>query len=198
MAKVENLTVQYGGTAVLENFSAEFPDGGVTAVSGRSGCGKTTLLAVLLGLLRPDGGTVSGFRQPSAVFQEDRLLPFLSAEKNIAVTAGCTEAEAGEALLSVGFDAADRGKRAFELSGGMARRVAIVRAMLAPGDAVLLDEPFKGLDERTRAQVIRFVCENRRGRTMVVVTHDPRDAEALHAAHTVQMGGQPAQTDKHA
>lgn len=198
MAKVENLTVQYGGTAVLENFSAEFPDGGVTAVSGRSGCGKTTLLAVLLGLLRPDGGTVSGFRQPSAVFQEDRLLPFLSAEKNIAVTAGCTEAEAGEALLSVGFDAADRGKRAFELSGGMARRVAIVRAMLAPGDAVLLDEPFKGLDERTRAQVVRFVCENRRGRTMVVVTHDPRDAEVLHAAHTVQMGGQPAQTDKHA
>jgi NitT/TauT family transport system ATP-binding protein len=198
VAKVENLTVQYGGTAVLENFSAEFPDGGVTAVSGRSGCGKTTLLAVLLGLLRPDGGTVSGFRQPSAVFQEDRLLPFLSAEKNIAVTAGCTEAEAGEALLSVGFDAADRGKRAFELSGGMARRVAIVRAMLAPGDAVLLDEPFKGLDERTRAQVVRFVCENRRGRTMVVVTHDPRDADALHAAHTVQMGGQPAQTDKHA
>lgn len=198
MAKVENLTVQYGGTAVLENFSAEFPDGGVTAVSGRSGCGKTTLLAVLLGLLRPDGGTVSGFRQPSAVFQEDRLLPFLSAEKNIAMTAGCTEAEAGEALLSVGFDTADRGKRAFELSGGMARRVAIVRAMLAPGDAVLLDEPFKGLDERTRAQVVRFVCENRRGRTMVVVTHDPRDAEALHAAHTVQMGGRPAQTDKHA
>lgn len=198
MAKVENLTVQYGGTAVLENFSAEFPDGGVTAVSGRSGCGKTTLLAVLLGLLRPDGGTVSGFRQPSAVFQEDRLLPFLSAEKNVAVTAGCTEAEAGEALLSVGFDAADRGKRAFELSGGMARRVAIVRAMLAPGDAVLLDEPFKGLDERTRAQVVRFVCENRRGRTMVVVTHDHRDAEALHAAHTVQMGGRPAQTDKHA
>ncbi len=198
MAKVENLTVQYGGTAVLENFSAEFPDGGVTAVSGRSGCGKTTLLAVLLGLLRPDGGTVSGFRQPSAVFQEDRLLPFLSAEKNIAVTAGCTEAEAGEALLSVGFDAADRGKRAFELSGGMARRVAIVRAMLAPGDAVLLDEPFKGLDERTRAQVVRFVCENRRGRTMVIVTHDPRDADALHAAHTVQMGGQPAQTDRNA
>lgn len=198
MAKVENLTVQYGGTAVLENFSAEFPDGGVTAVSGRSGCGKTTLLAVLLGLLRPDGGTVSGFRQPSAVFQEDRLLPFLSAEKNIAVTAGCTEAEAGEALLSVGFDAADRGKRAFELSGGMARRVAIVRAMLAPGDAVLLDEPFKGLDERTRAQVVRFVCENRRGRTMIVVTHDPRDAEALHAAHTVQMGGRPAQTDRNA
>mgnify|MGYP005782628139 CR=1 FL=1 len=50
MAKVENLTVQYGGTAVLENFSAEFPDGGVAAVSGRSGCGKTTLLAVRMAI----------------------------------------------------------------------------------------------------------------------------------------------------
>lgn len=105
------------------------------------------------------------------------------------MAAGCTEAEAAAALCSVGFDNADSEKRGFELSGGMARRVAIVRAMLAQGDAVLLDEPFKGLDERTREQVVRFVNERRRGRTMVVVTHDPRDAEDLHAVHAVQMGG---------
>ena len=133
MARAENLTVKYGETAVLDQFSADFPDG--------------------------------------------------------AVTAGCTEAEAAAALCSVGFDNADSEKRGFELSGGMARRVAIVRAMLAQGDAVLLDEPFKGLDECTREQVVRFVNERRRGRTMVVVTHDPRDAEDLHAVHAVQMGG---------
>ena len=189
MARAENLTVKYGETAVLDQFSADFPDGAVTAVSGRSGCGKTTLLVVLLGLLRPDAGMFSGFQRPSAVFQEDRLLPFLSAAGNIAVAAGCTEAEAAAALCSVGFDNADSEKRGFELSGGMARRVAIVRAMLAQGDAVLLDEPFKGLDECTREQVVRFVNERRRGRTMVVVTHDPRDAEDLHAVHAVQMGG---------
>lgn len=187
MAKVENLTVQYGNTVVLENFFAEFPDGTVTAVSGKSGCGKTTLLAVLLGLLRPAAGVVSGFQRPSAVFQEDRLLPFLSAEKNIVVAAGCTAREAGDALTAVGFDDADRAKRALELSGGMARRVAIVRAMLAPGDAVLLDEPFKGLDSRTREQVIRFVLENRRGRTVVIVTHDPLDGAALHAEREIHM-----------
>ncbi|MFR2289176.1 MAG: ATP-binding cassette domain-containing protein [Butyricicoccus sp.] len=78
MARAENLTVKYGETAVLDQFSADFPDGAVTAVSGRSGCGRTTLLAVLLGLLRPDAGAFSGF-QTERRFQEDRLLPFLSA-----------------------------------------------------------------------------------------------------------------------
>lgn len=187
MAYVENLTVRYGGGAVLDRFSAEFPDGAVTAISGKSGCGKTTLLSVLLGLLHSEAGSVSGFQNPSAVFQEDRLLPYLTAVKNITVTAGCTAQEAEGALRQVGFDEADSEKNALQLSGGMARRVAIVRAMLAPGDAVLLDEPFKGLDELTRGQVVRFVNENRRARTLVVVTHDPRDAEELHAAHFISM-----------
>lgn len=187
MAKVEHLTVCYGKVKILEDLSVDFPDGAVTAISGKSGCGKTTLLAVLLGLIRPASGTVAGFERPSAVFQEDRLLPFLTAEKNITVATGCTAAEAAAALDAVGLEAVDREKRAHELSGGMARRVAIVRAMLAPGDAVLLDEPFKGLDARTREQVVRFVNENRRGRTMIVVTHDPQDALALHAAHNISM-----------
>lgn len=187
MARVDKLTVRYKGVTVLDGFSAVFPDGGVTAVSGKSGCGKTTLLSALLGLLRPDGGTISGFQRPSAVFQEDRLLPYLTAAKNIAVASSCAESEAEAALRQVGFDAADSEKNALQLSGGMARRVAIVRAMLAAGDAVLLDEPFKGLDELTRGQAVRFVNENRRGRTLVVVTHDPRDAKDLHAAHFVRM-----------
>ena len=187
MAGVHELTVRYGDITVLKNFSAEFPDGAVTAVSGRSGCGKTTLLAVLLGLLRPASGTVTGFQRPSAAFQEDRLLPHLTAAKNITVAAGCTAQAAQDALHQVGFDSADSEKNAAALSGGMARRVALVRAMLAEGDVVILDEPFKGLDELTRTAVLRFVNENRRGRTMVVVTHDPRDAEDLGATHFVRM-----------
>ena len=187
MASVDKLTVRYGGVTVLNNFTADFPDGAVTAVSGRSGCGKTTLLAALLGLLRPASGTVTGFRRPSAAFQEDRLLPYLTAVKNIMVTSCCTAQAAETALRQVGFDDADSEKNAAALSGGMARRVALVRAMLTEGDAVILDEPFKGLDEVTRAAVVRFVNENRRGRTMVVVTHDPRDAEDLGATHFIRM-----------
>jgi len=188
MADVKNLTVRYGRTIVLDRFSAHFPDGAVTAISGPSGCGKTTLLSVILGLLRPASGQVSGFGVSAAVFQEDRLLPHLTAVKNITVTSACTDRAAQDALLQVGFDPQDLEKTASALSGGMARRVAIVRAMLAKSDTVILDEPFKGLDDATRAQVLRFVRENRRGRTLILVTHDLQDPADLGAAHQIQMG----------
>lgn len=85
MASVHNLIVKRGEAEILKNFSAEFPEHQVTAVSGRSGCGKTTLLSVLLNLLPADSGEIHGFQKPSAVFQEDRLLPYLTAAKNISV-----------------------------------------------------------------------------------------------------------------
>ena len=75
MASVHNLIVKRGEAEILKNFSAEFPEHQVTAVSGRSGCGKTTLLSVLLNLLPADSGEIHGFQKPSAVFQEDRLRP---------------------------------------------------------------------------------------------------------------------------
>ena len=129
MASVHNLIVKRGEAEILKNFSAEFPEHQVTAVSGRSGCGKTTLLSVLLNLLPADSGEIHGFQKPSAVFQEDRLLPYLTAAKNISVAAGCTETAAEKALLQVGFDPEDLKKNAVQLSGGMARRVSIVRAL---------------------------------------------------------------------
>ena len=69
MASVHNLIVKRGEAEILKNFSAEFPEHQVTAVSGRSGCGKTTLLSVLLNLLPADSGEIHGFQKPSAVFQ---------------------------------------------------------------------------------------------------------------------------------
>ena len=98
-----------------------------------------------------------------------------------------TETAAEKALLQVGFDPEDLKKNAVQLSGGMARRVSIVRAMLTSGDAVLLDEPFKGLDDKTREKVVRFVKETRQHRTMILVTHDPRDAKDLNAAQILNM-----------
>ena len=182
MASVHNLIVKRGEAEILKNFSAEFPEHQVTAVSGRSGCGKTTLLSVLLNLLPADSGEIHGFQKPSAVFQED-----LTAAKNITVAAGCTETAAEKALLQVGFAPEDLKKNAVQLSGGMARRVSIVRAMLTSGDAVLLDEPFKGLDDLTREKVMQFVKENLKNRTTILVTHDPRDAKDLAAVKIIEM-----------
>lgn len=127
------------------------------------------------------------FKSRAPVFQEDRLLPYLTAAKNISVAAGCTETAAEKALLQVGFDPEDLKKNAVQLSGGMARRVSIVRAMLTSGDAVLLDEPFKGLDDQTREKVVQFVKENLKNRTTILVTHDPRDAKDLKAVKIIEM-----------
>ena len=89
--------------------------------------------------------------------------------------------------MQVGFDPEDLKKNAVQLSGGMARRVSIVRAMLTSGDAVLLDEPFKGLDDLTREKVMQFVKESLKNRTTILVTHDPRDAKDLKAVKIIEM-----------
>lgn len=100
---------------------------------------------------------------------------------------GARKPAAEKALLQVGFDPEDLKKNAVQLSGGMARRVSIVRAMLTSGDAVLLDEPFKGLDDLTREKVMQFVKENLKNRTTILVTHDPRDAKDLKAVKIIEM-----------
>ena len=192
-AEAELLTERFAaqpnqdGRPLIGPLCTEIEEGSFTLITGATGCGKTTLLFVLLNLLPADSGEIHGFQKPSAVFQEDRLLPYLTAAKNISVAAGCTETAAEKALLQVGFDPEDLKKNAVQLSGGMARRVSIVRAMLTSGDAVLLDEPFKGLDDLTREKVMQFVKENLKNRTMILVTHDPRDAKDLAAVKIIEM-----------
>ena len=189
MIRIEHLCKAYDGKPVLRDFSLTMESGEHLCLMGPSGCGKTTLLRLLMALERPDGGGIAGLDglRMSAVFQEDRLLPYLTAAKNISVAAGCTETAAEKALLQVGFDPEDLKKNAVQLSGGMARRVSIVRAMLTSGDAVLLDEPFKGLDDLTREKVLQFVKENLKNRTTILVTHDPRDAKDLKAVKIIEM-----------
>ena len=149
---------------------------------GASGCGKTTLLRIISGLLPPDCGTVYGQEGTrfSAVFQEDRLCGNLTAAANVRLACGefRSAGEISEAFAAVGLSGCEN-RLAVELSGGMKRRVALVRALLAEGGAVLLDEPFKGLDESTKRQAVEFSREMLRGRTAVLVTHDRTEAVAL-------------------
>ena len=173
---LKDIAVSFDGEQVLKNFNLTIGDGEFVTLLGPSGCGKTTLLSVLLNLLPADSGEIHGFQKPSAVFQEDRLLPYLTAAKNISVAAGCTETAAEKALLQVGFDPEDLKKNAVQLSGGMARRVSIVRAMLTSGDAVLLDEPFKGLDAELRGRTVKLVEDFAKMKPVILITHDPWEA----------------------
>ena len=151
---------------------------------GASGCGKTTLLRIISGLLPPDCGTVYGQEGTrfSAVFQEDRLCGNLTAAANVRLVCGefRSAGEISEAFAAVGLSGCEN-RLAVELSGGMKRRVALVRALLAEGGAVLLDEPFKGLDEATRARVIDETKRLCRGKTVLLVTHEAAEAERMGA-----------------
>ncbi len=178
--EVKNLSKAYGDHVVLDGFSHTFPEGRVTAIEGRSGCGKTTLLRLIAALERPDAGTIAGVPEGGIgmVFQEDRLPPQLTAVdclRSVLKNAPERDGRIWEALAALGLDG-DLDKPVREFSGGMRRRVALARALLFPSKLVLLDEPFKGLDADTRHAAIRFARPLLAGRTVLLVTHDPGDA----------------------
>lgn len=179
MLRAENICKSFNGTSVLDNFTHDFADGKVTAVLGKSGCGKSTLLNVLMGLMPPDSGTVTRGGRISAVFQEDRLCENLTASANIRLVT-CkrfTKPQIAAELSAVGLDCADKPVR--ELSGGMKRRTALLRALLAEYDILFLDEPFKGLDAATKRTVIEYCREKIKCKTAVFVTHDRDECAAL-------------------
>ena len=118
----------------------------------------------------------------SAVFQEDRLPPEFSVYNCIRyVLPRSVKPQRIYDSLSALSLAGDADKPAKELSGGMRRRVAIIRAMLYPSDAVFLDEPFTGLDRETKLKAASYILENAKGRTIVAVSHSDEDAELLRA-----------------
>ncbi|WP_295734518.1 ATP-binding cassette domain-containing protein [uncultured Oscillibacter sp.] len=169
--RVEGLCKSYGGKPVLTNLTAVFRPG-ITCVSAPSGTGKTTLLRLLLGLERPDGGSIRGADcRWAAVFQENRLLEDLSAAGNLRFVLGEVPEEAGELLFRLGLELSDP-KPVRNWSGGMKRRLALARALLAPAEALALDEPFTGLDGESRARCLEQIRERGGGRPVLLATHD--------------------------
>ncbi len=170
----------YGDKTVFRDFSAVFPAGEACGIMGPSGCGKTTLLRMILGLEEPDGGTIRGVpERKAAVFQEDRLCPGISAVENAVLAVGRgREKEAQDLLTELGLGDSLELPCA-ELSGGMRRRAALCRALLAEGELLVLDEPFKGLDAGSRRTAAALTLSHRRGRTLLYVTHETAEAELL-------------------
>lgn len=180
--ELRNISKSYHGRPVLQNVSFTI-EPGVTALWAPSGAGKTTLLRILLGLERPDSGELlgSGVRW-SAVFQEDRLLDGLDAMGNLrfALGSGWDEAAARRLLAELGLSDAE-GRPVREWSGGMKRRLALARALLADAEAIALDEPFAGLDAENRRRGAECIARRAETTPVLLVTHDRADLEALNA-----------------
>lgn len=177
-----NICKSYKSNVVLNGFSHEFKDGTVTAVMGASGCGKSTLISILMGVIPADSGEVIApdkFKR-SAVFQENRLCENLTAAANIRMVTGkrFSSEQIDEQLSAVGLYGIAK-KPVRELSGGMKRRVALVRALMAEYDVLFLDEPFKGLDEQTKHCVMRYCRDKTAGKTVIMVTHDKSECDFL-------------------
>lgn len=171
----------FGEKKVLHGFSASLQAGIITGLMAPSGSGKTTLLRILMGLDRPQRGKITGLDglRVSAVFQEDRLCENLNAVANIRLVTPSLTPEAVEASLkAVGLGDSSR-QPVRELSGGQKRRVAILRALLAEYDLLLLDEPFRGLDAATKQVVLADTLTRCTGRTVLLVTHDPEELDAM-------------------
>ena len=157
---ISHLCKAYDGKPVLRDFSAVLAPGRITALMAPSGGGKTTLLRILMKLETADSGSIQGLEglRLSAVFQEDRLCPGLDPVANIRLVKPSLRPEAVmEAMKEIGLvDCFHQKTR--ELSGGMKRRVAILRALLADYDLLLMDEPFRGLDKETKALVMSYTA----------------------------------------
>lgn len=176
------VTKRFAENTVLLKRSFRFPEGRISCVMGPSGVGKTTLLLLIAGLLKADSGEISGVPERIAfVFQEDRLCEDFNAAANVRLVTGRSvkPQKIREALLGLGLPEESLSQPVREFSGGMKRRVAIARALLYSPELLLMDEPFKGLDEELRRKVMDEIKARFRGKTVILVTHDPEEAAYL-------------------
>lgn len=168
------LTKSFDDKLVLKDLDWAVEKGDFWCVRGPSGVGKTTLLRILLGLEKPDAGMVT--KEPglriSPLFQEDRLLKDRSAVRNCMIFTNASEKQTRELLGQLLDEPAALDKPVELLSGGMRRRVALARALLADSDVLCLDEPFAGLDTKTREHAWTVLKRYRADRTVILVSHE--------------------------
>ena len=153
---VRDLTKSYGDSLVLDHVSLDLESGCPCCLMAPSGAGKTTLFRILMGLETADSGTIEGLEGRYPAHELTAIIKHLLPEDSLK-------------------------KPVSEFSGGMKRRTAILRAILAPADIVLMDEPFTGLDPDTKQQAARMINKYTAGKLLLFSTHSQEDAALLGA-----------------
>lgn len=183
MIQFLDVSKSYKKQEVLSHITLTIPKASIWCLMGASGAGKSTFLSLLLGLQQPDSGTIRrDYSRCSAVFQENRLCEAFNALDNLRLVTGkqLSQKELEKALNAVGIFEVN-GKPVSQFSGGMKRRVAILRAVLAPGELLVMDEPFQGLDVDRKQEVAKYILNHKNERTIVIATHDIEDRTLFQA-----------------
>lgn len=186
--KLVNISKSFGEHKVLNDFSADIPINKITCIIGASGCGKTTLLRILANLDKDyTGNVVNGFSDVSVEFQENRLIPWLTGYENMLFSVkhmdyfNELESDINYLIKSVKLKKHIH-KLPAELSGGMQRRVSLIRAFINRAPLLLLDEPFTGLDKKTKMSIatnlLTYAIDN--NRTVVMISHDENIINLAH------------------
>jgi thiamine transport system ATP-binding protein len=194
MLTLDDLIIEQGDFRLTASWSV--PEGSVTAIVGPSGGGKSTLLSMIGGYFAPTSGRIfwsqtdigalpPGKRPVSTLFQDNNLFPHLTVAQNVGLALkpdlrlGAEEKRRVEAALAeVGLEGF-AGRKPGTLSGGQASRAALARVLLQSRPLILLDEPFSALGPAMRREMLDLVAEKLKGRTVLMVTHDPEDAKQI-------------------
>lgn len=178
MIKFDNVSFSYNGKPVIKEFTLQIKEGDRICFFGESGIGKTTLLRLIAGLEKADSGSLSVSEGAtfSVTFQEDRLLSHISLLENVLLFDNTGKAH--EHIEALGLSKSE-GLYPSELSGGMARRAAIARALSREADIYLFDEALSGLDSENEEIAAKHILNSTKGKTFIMVSHNLRHAEML-------------------
>lgn len=185
MVEIRNLSKSFDKRLILDNFSYTFAETGLYALIGESGRGKTTLLRIIAHLEDFEKGSLKSPKRIAYAFQEYRLFNQLSVYSNIESVSFRTKNEKNRELISYYLERLGLSDAAHlfpsELSGGMRQRVSLIRAFVCDTPVVLLDEPFKELDQTLAQEIVEIIRELSKTKLVIFTAHDEQTAKNIDA-----------------